>query len=510
VNTEPKAVSRTSDRRIWLVTALGIVAIATAVRFAVNFSSTYPPGTDAAYYPLQTRALMTGGRLMYNDLPLIFWLIAGVTKVLTVIGWESDAALLLASRIVDCVGPPWAAAFVMAAGYDWSGGRRAALAGSAAAATIVVLWPPAFAMLSEFQKNSLGLVWMAAAAWAIAAAMRHGGRQRWATLFVVMVLSALTHIGAFGATAMMVGLALIFWSVPYRRGPGLARWRTALVSVIIVVVPLLILALVEPRRLEVLARGPIEMFGQAGRFGGGGQMIGLTLLFVVPVVVLGLRRVWTDRRELSRADIAIVTAAALTVIAMVVPASSEYARRLSLMSPVPAVTILGFLLARRAVDGRSPWPGRVVVAGVLAIACITVVNARHFVVPAFIDSEEAGDLREMRGQIPEPASTLVIATHGLEWWAGYFLHTPVRVVSMDPQTYGSIRASVPPDAFERYRRVLVIRHAPASQAGRPAAPRTESDVVLHLIRTGRALDLLEVAPSQAGRVGGSARAVSAR
>ena len=203
-----------NDRRIWIVATIGIVAIATAVRFGINFSSTYPPGIDAAYYPVQTRSWMTLGRLMYDDLPLIFWLNAVVAKALTLFGWEFDAALLLASRLVDCLGPPWAAAFVIASGYDWSGGRRAALWGSAAAALIVVLWPPAVSMVSEFEKNSLGFVWMTAAVWASAAAMRQGGWRRWATVGILMVLAALTHIGTFAVTGLMVGLSLAFWSLP--------------------------------------------------------------------------------------------------------------------------------------------------------------------------------------------------------------------------------------------------------------------------------------------------------
>jgi hypothetical protein len=484
-------VSSTRDRRLWIVVALGIIAVATAARFSINFSSVYPPGIDAAYYPLQTRTWMTTGRLMYDDLPLIFWLNAGVAKALILTGWESDAAFLLATRIVDCVGPPWAAAFVMAAGCDWSGGRRTALAGSAAAATVVVLWPPALAMLSEFQKNSLGFVWMAAAVWASAAAMRHGGRRRWATLGVVMILSALTHIGAFGVTALMVGLALVVWSVPYGRGPGLARGRTWMVLLPVVIAPIILLAVVEPGRLMVLARTPVALFGQAQQLGVGGPRVVTALALLVPLVSIGLRRVWLDRRELSRADIAIVTAAAITAIVLLAPKNKEHLRRFTLMLPVPAATILGFTLARRAASGRSPWPGRVTLAGALAVAGLSVVNAGRLVTPPQIDAESVADLREMRAQIPEPASTLVIGEHGLEWWSGYVLHTPVRMLSIEPQTYGSVRASVPPDAFERYRRVLVVRHVPAPRADRTPAPNAGPGPSLHRLQTGRVLELSE-------------------
>jgi hypothetical protein len=60
---------------------------------------------------------------MYQDLPLIFWLNAALAKLLTLLGWTMDAALLLASRVVDSVAQPWTAVGVMAAGYAWSRGQ---------------------------------------------------------------------------------------------------------------------------------------------------------------------------------------------------------------------------------------------------------------------------------------------------------------------------------------------------------------------------------------------------
>lgn len=57
----------------------------------------------------------------------------------------------------------------------------------------------------------------------------------------------------------------------------------------------------------------------------------------------------------------------------------------------------------------------------------------------------AKDLQSFRAAIPQPATTLVVARHGLEWWAGYFLHTPVRM------------EQIPEDAASRYTRVLVLR-----------------------------------------------------
>ena len=89
-------------RRLWIATTLGLVLVAIVVRFSINFSYAYPPGTNAAYYPVQTRTWLTHGHLLYTDLPLIFWLNAGLSKVLIASGLTiSDAVLIASLQIGD-------------------------------------------------------------------------------------------------------------------------------------------------------------------------------------------------------------------------------------------------------------------------------------------------------------------------------------------------------------------------------------------------------------------------
>jgi len=158
----------TEDDRVpglWVAAALVLVSAATLVRLYLNFSYAYPPGTDAGYYPLQTRTLLLRGHLMYDDLPLMFWMNAGLSKLLVVLGMKLDAAVLAASRVIDSIIEPWAAAGIIALGYLWSGGKRRALLGCTVAAGFAVLSPPILRMLSDFEKNSVGFVLSGHAAW---------------------------------------------------------------------------------------------------------------------------------------------------------------------------------------------------------------------------------------------------------------------------------------------------------------------------------------------------------
>ena len=67
----------------------------------LNFSHSYTPATDAAYYPMQTREWLVHGRLMYDDLPLMFWLDAALTKALIASGKPMDDAAICSSMDSD-------------------------------------------------------------------------------------------------------------------------------------------------------------------------------------------------------------------------------------------------------------------------------------------------------------------------------------------------------------------------------------------------------------------------
>lgn len=65
----------------------------------------------------------------------------------------------------------------------------------------------------------------------------------------------------------------------------------------------------------------------------------------------------------------------------------------------------------------------------------------------------------MRGIVPMDGSAVVIARHGLQWWAGYFLKTPVR------------EEHATKEQLEKYERVFVLTEKRSGrfdgQTGRP-------------------------------------------
>jgi hypothetical protein len=99
----------------------------------------------------------------------------------------------------------------------------------------------------------------------------------------------------------------------------------------------------------------------------------------------------------------------------------------------------------------------------------------------FIIEGAAQELREFRQRITDPQSTVVVAPHGLEWWSGYFLGTPVRMR----------KPSLP---SSQYQRILLLRDTrdfplpdlPGNIAPEPIKPPAQQ------IYKGRYIEIYEI------------------
>lgn len=456
----------TPHRSSWIGATAAVVAIAVAVRFSINFASTYPPGVDAAYYPLQTYSWLTRGRLMYDDLPLIFWMNAGLSKVLAATGRPLADAALAASRVLDSIVEPFAAVGVMALAYAWARGRLSALPGCLAAGMLVVLSPPIMRMLSDFEKNSLGLVFMAFAVWACRQAIDDGRGRSWIVLIAVMSLAALTHAGTFAITMATVMVALAVWAVLSISASK--RWTSIVMVAAGAGLLLGLLAFFDPRRALGLLRAPAA-FLTAGPIE---HVEPAVIAIAVALVGIALRLAWRDRRELGHADTGIVVALSVTLIVLLSPKSYVYFNRLLLMVPVPAAMLLTFVFARSR--RAAPWAG----AGLVVAAIFAAFTAPGAVQPSLMDQETADELSAIKTHIADPESTLVIAPHGLEWWAGHLLGTPVR-------------STVPDEAPARYQRVLLLRNTTECRS-RAMSPFAAPPVgTLRQIYAGQCLELFQ-------------------
>ena len=539
--------------RLWFAAFAVVFFVAIAVRAWIQFRGSIPPAMDAAYYPMQSWWLFNQGRLLYQDAPLIFVLDGLLAKILIIVGMQSDHAYLVASQVVDCVTEPWVALFIFLFGFTWCGGARRGIPIVMAGAVLAVLSAPVIRMVSDFEKNSLGLVWATMSWWALWRAINAVEIKlprvivaRWFIVAAAALLfTALTHGGSFGCAVLGALAIIVIWFVI-----GGASKRTLLFSALAVgmvgAIALALLYVVSPGRAADLFNAPQKIFGAGnemhrpgghdaiggpddhgrpeddqdprgrdmnrqddrgprsrdmngrddqppnrgmdepdfmrrgprggptgmggpprmvgpGGRGSHGTFIGIGV-GLCAIVVLALR--W---RKETIADRATVLGLSTLCIFLVFPLlNPEYAQRLNLMASVPVGIVFTFLLARVMTTqtlhfAGALWPPtqnvyRTIIAWLIAVS--VSYGAIHSITgnstPGPVLSQvELQELLDMRAQIASPQTTLIVAAHGVQWWAGHVLHTPVRM------------GKIPDDATTKYSRVLILKKNKSDRRGKP-------------------------------------------
>ncbi len=480
-------------------TSLVIIIAATCLRLGLNLRHSLAPGMDAAYYPLQTRWLIEHGELMSNAPPLIFWLNTLLTKIIQYsTGMQLDDACMLSARLVDGLLHPWAALPIMMLGYRWSRGRRDALIGCSTAAVLAVMSPPVMRMASDFQKNSVGLVWMAFAMWAVCEALaKRNSVLRWAIVAVLFLLAALTHIGAFGVTFVMLGGSLIGYSLLTESVRPTPK-QVGLLVVIMVSgsIMMLLVYWITPewsrRLLDLPARALTLIDDRVSPVSAG------LSLAVYSGLAVFLRWIWMNRLRLDSFDAAVAIGCVAGLAVLMIPMLERtWAMRFQLMTPIPGTILLAFYMSRLAVTQTARWQPKWLAVS----AFLLVLVAPFFMQGPVITRAAADELTGLRDQIDKPAETLVVAPHGVEFWAGMMMHTQARSGSVPAQrgSYDRVLIVMPKRDFgERHRRPTRNEGpGPRPRSSSPnAPPGGENEVTVppnaQLIHSGEYFNVFEV------------------
>ena len=269
---------------------------------------------------------------------------------------------------------------------------------------------------------------------------------RWLILGVVFVLSGLTHIGAFAVTMVVVFGSLLGYVVA---GGSEKENSFPLVKVVIGSVVLLgIVAALVPSQLLRLG----TLLQKA--------IVFVPLMLIVTVVVYAilawvLIRLWRKEHFVVRCDKAVSIGTAVGVAFLFAPIFNvSIAMRFQLMSIVPVSVLLMLYATVSQWDLRSAWRHKALlwVTGILAVVSPLAMQG------PVIGVEAAGELKEFAKMIDNPAKTLVVAPHGVEFWAGHLMNTKVR------------KATVP-NHTRHYDRVLILKPKENALHGRQPGDR---------------------------------------
>ena len=470
----------------WLAALALLMGAAIAARAWINFGSAVPPGMDAGYYAVQARSLLEHGRLQWSDVPLVFALDAALAKVAMVTcGWSVDQATMWSTRVVDSVAQPLVACVIFAATFVWSGGRRNALPAAIAAAAVATLSAPILRMTGDFEKQSLAMVFMAAAwvgtARALASTTRGEALRRGAMALALLALTALSHAGTFGAAVLGVVLTMMAWAM---RG-GVSRAQLVRATVAALVLGVLMLGavwLLAPTKANALMQAPMKLFGSGGPGGGMGAMPPMpggmggpggmrgrggppglahlsTIAWFAGLIVMGFALRWAIRQSrvgsgntrTTRADVALAIGLTLTAAFLTLPLlNPDYGMRLSIMAPVPLALVLAYLLSMRGAAGAvvRGWRAAILPAlcGVVFVASIAsgAIAGRGPMGMQLVSADSLSELRGWRDEVNTGGPIVVAARHGVEFWAAFGLDCDARLEQLKATD------------FDRYKRLYVL------------------------------------------------------
>ncbi len=468
--------SRNFERSSQLLLA-SLCAAAIAARAWLQFGTPLTPGMNGAYYFVQARALLEHGRLAIPDLPLTFWLQAGLARfVAALTGWPQDDAIVFAVKLADAVLPPlvaWPVAW-LGARWQFADDRSPSRLAMLAPAAIVCASAAPLSMTGDFQKNSLALVWLAATAWTAHRFLTAPDRPRAAAIVPCLVLLGLTHIGVLGAAIVFLfGLtgAAVATATPVVRGRVL---RVLAAGVVALGAAALITYRHDPARVQRLARvfsepssvladaarpdrppgfdgqppldqppdfppgapadgaprldsaGPLRPPGGPGADpfmpGVPGSLGGVPRWLFLSVGLGALALALWRRPRLPAADFVLAIAAGITAAGLGGGFfEPQKAQRLMLIAVVPAAMAASFLLAQ--IPRRFPRGliGSVVLFSAVASGALYAAGGgRPIITVAHRD-----ELRSLAPLIAAPERTLIVAPHGLEWWTAWTLRTHI-------------------------------------------------------------------------------------
>ncbi|TSC94352.1 MAG: hypothetical protein Athens101428_305 [Candidatus Berkelbacteria bacterium Athens1014_28] len=458
-------IDNQSEKTSWAYTVLGlIILLAVALRLYIDFKTPLMPGVNGVYYPVQVRSLLENGRLAFSDLPLVFYLEAFLAKILALLGLcNLKSCIMFSSKIIDATLYPLIAIpfFLLTRAIIGREGQKWIPLLISALTTLSI---PAFIMMADFQKNSIGLMLSAFLIYFLYKAAKEGRALNYILVGVFFLLTGLTHLGCLGF-ALAFSLCFLFFSFIFKREKRIDLLKMAALMFLAIASIFLSLFFFDHARFERLVGVlllPLELFKEpiiAGMLKGKIPIFSpdfFNAFIDNPIAIIGLALLWTKRREIPLEEkILFSTSLAVTFFLTSPFLGSEWANRFYLMAYIPASVVFIFLLK---------YIYRKWLRTLLAVlALLVMVGPAPMMIKVrstpSISVEAYDRLVKIKTLIDDPERTLIVTRHGLEWWSAWVLETDVTQ-----------KPAITEDTFKEYDHIYYLRQNSGQKGFGPFGP----------------------------------------
>ena len=398
--------------------------IAAAVRLYINFSTEFMPGAVGAFYLVQARSIIENGTLAFKEFPLIFYLEAFFAKSIIIVGGANvSSSVDYAARIFDAIIPPLSIfpSYFLTKILTGDRNNRFVII---LFASVSIFYISFFTLVSDYQKNSLGLLWLFCLVLFVYKSLDEKGIKNYLLTFLFFVLTGITHFGCFSVSLFFLFVLL---TVKDFQVFSLKRlWRYFFEVIILLLVGLGAIYFFDPFRMRFLLKAPVEIFNGPILFSilEGEPLISppdiINILFVNLVAISAIVVLLKTKNEIGRTKkIFVVTS---TIVALVLSSpflGFEWGQRLYLISYFVLTPLLIFLF--NAVENkyyRKIFAALIVVILFGSIA-VTLATQQY----SNMNYECNKELKEMKKVILEKGTTLIVSRLGLSYWISWNYNT---------------------------------------------------------------------------------------
>ncbi|MFC1780471.1 hypothetical protein ACFLY9_02145 [Patescibacteria group bacterium] len=422
------------SKRTKLVFWIGIpliILVAIIMRALIQFETELMPGVMSSYYPIQVRSILENGNLGLPDLPFVFYLEALVAKAFILLNLCNESTCIMnASKWVDAIIYPMIVIPFFFLIKLITKGLKSSKWIKLLIPTLVSVSIPGLVMMADFQKNSIGLMWTSFYIYFLYKASKEGSFLNYLAAGIFFSLTGLSHLGGIGLALAFTFLYIILLTLfkHKQRKKLLLILLSSLFSIIIVGAAIAVLDRERFDRLVGIILSPFQLFKNpmlVGIFTGEVPPLPhlmINAIYSYIICALGIILFIRKRQIITGVNRALLLTSILTAIFLSFPLlDDEWATRLYLMAYIPAsivlIFILGFIVANRKRN----------IIGIFTILLLIVPLPImwQFRRQMCLTEESFNDLYNLKEIITEPDKSVIIARHGLEWWASWVLETDI-------------------------------------------------------------------------------------
>jgi hypothetical protein len=403
-----------------------------AIRLSFNFKEELIPGINGGYYPVQIRTLLETGKLGFPDMPLYFYLNAGIVKLFSFLTKTQEHNWIITTcKTIDSFTLP----LIIIPLYLIQKNILKQSAHTPYSLSLLGFATLSFSPLmltSDLQKNALAIPLLMLFIYGLLIHIKTRSKKHLLLVTGAIILIALTHFGAFVIAVMILILSFFIFApkkalllAPLAAGTG---WG--------------LVWLFDPQRASRILDIWEHVFNRPIITQAGLSPPEWVNLFISGVLIAsGIIFLIAKRKSVSSFNLRAIILFLGVIFILCFPwFDVEYARRFGLFLFVPQW--FAFALLGERVNLKLKRAYTSILIGYTAVSLFLVFG---HIKPPSITHEAFKDLENIRPTITNPEETLVIARHGLEWWTAWQLHTKV----------GQDK-SIDAASFEKYQKIIVL------------------------------------------------------